>query len=119
MMQDGLPWPPQYPPCSAKRMVRAPSPREDFVGADIAIEHVANPSVAEVHDVVVAAVAGKIDLSHGVGRERHRAAFLPRAFFIGVAERLPHFRRIVAGIERRRFCRVLGSARLRPRARRG
>jgi len=42
---------------------------DDFVGADMAIEHVANPSVAEVHDVVVAAVAGKIDLSHGVGRE--------------------------------------------------
>src|SRR5258706_6727033 len=58
---------------------------DDFVGADIAIEHVANPSVAEVHDVVVAAVAGKIDLSHGVGRERHRAAFLARALFIGVA----------------------------------
>jgi hypothetical protein len=116
-MPDGLPWPPQYPPCSAKRMVRAPSPREDFVGADIAIEHVANPSVAEVHDVVVAAVAGKIDLSHGVGRERHRAAFLARALFIGVAPSpLP------ADSCRHRTAAVLpepGSARFRPRARRG
>src|SRR5216684_789110 len=88
--------------------------RQDFIGTDMAIEHAANPtvgqrhqnvhdttagaaigrlaigaySVAEVDDVVVAAVAGKVELAHGVGSKRRRAAALPRALFVGVAERL-------------------------------
>lgn len=47
-------------------------------------------SLASVDDIVVAAIAGEIDLAHGIGREPRRAAALTRAFLIGVVNRLPY-----------------------------
>src|SRR3954451_23345180 len=56
--------------------------------------------VAEIDDVVIAAVTGQADPAHRIDRKSHRAAALALAFLVGVAHSLLHAGRIVGGIER-------------------
>ncbi|GAA0004473.1 hypothetical protein BRDID11002_44750 [Bradyrhizobium diazoefficiens] len=55
--------------------------------------------VAEIDDVVVAAVTGQVDPAHRVRRKGYRATVLAVAFLVGVAQRLLHTGWIVGRVE--------------------